>query len=644
MISSLLGRLIQVILGFTCVAFLSTEGLAQTAPPRAQQHYARALELLKQHRLEEAKRELLEAAGLNPQQAEIRNLLGTVYDRLGQVDAAIQQYQSAIELSPRSAAGYNNLGIAYLRKQQQDLALEAFLRALRVDPANLSSLVNLGLLYLSRHQLDEAITHFEQARRKRPDDLGTLFNLSKAHYEKGNLQTCFEVLQQAGEPGSAVPEIQNLLGMVLARLDRPDKAIRHFEAAIRLRPETAESYYRLGLVYQKKEAWAQSKEYLEKAIKLEASPLPEQYLALSQACRRLGASERAIEALEKSLSIDPNSEPVRHALGTLFLETGRYREAAVQFQRITQLNPASPEPAVHLALAVHLLGDAKRALDKLNAFQLSPSFRATPLYYKVLARVLASEGRWPTALETLRRGSEQQPEETEFYFQMGLVLTNAGAIQDAVTLLTLSVERFPSSPSLRAALAQACMANDRYDLAEQRLQEAIRLSPDYDEPYYLLGHCHQEKNQYSKAIELYQKAIHLNPKRSEFHYSMGLALSRQGLLGQAQKAFQEALTLDPSLVEARYRMGLVHLERGADSLAETALLEAIKVDPNHAPSHYLLFRVYSRLGKPEKAAASLELFQDLRKKEARDKTVSAQEHEKLKPVDYYLAFLKRSER
>src|SRR6266568_4373114 len=67
-----------------------------------------------------------EVTRLDPLRAGAYINLGAVYNRLDQVDEAIQVLRRGIQLDTHRAEGYYNLGLAYRRKKQIELAIQAY--------------------------------------------------------------------------------------------------------------------------------------------------------------------------------------------------------------------------------------------------------------------------------------------------------------------------------------------------------------------------------------------------------------------------------------------------------------------------------------------------------------------------------------
>jgi len=75
---------------------------------------------------------ILKAVQLAPENGYIRDSLGWVYYRLGQVENAIKELEKAVELSPQDGPIYHHLGDAYQDNGQSEKALEAYRMAIEL--------------------------------------------------------------------------------------------------------------------------------------------------------------------------------------------------------------------------------------------------------------------------------------------------------------------------------------------------------------------------------------------------------------------------------------------------------------------------------------------------------------------------------
>jgi tetratricopeptide (TPR) repeat protein len=107
-------------------------------------------------RLDQAAEAYRDALAKDPDHAESRNALATVYAAQGKSDAAIAEFQKVLQKHPTLPHVHNNLGYAQYLKQDYSAALVNFGQAIALDPANSRSFANLALVHQQLGDNDKA--------------------------------------------------------------------------------------------------------------------------------------------------------------------------------------------------------------------------------------------------------------------------------------------------------------------------------------------------------------------------------------------------------------------------------------------------------------------------------------------------------
>lgn len=162
----------------------------------------------------------------------------------------------------------------------------------------------------------------------------------------------------------------------LLHQNRPGEALTALEPYMDRLPNDADLAINAGGAYILQRKWDKAVDVLSKAAK--ATP-DNVMLWTNLAAAELGRLElagprrqdRAIEAYEKALAIDPRAHNVHYSLGLIYKERGELTRAAAFFQRALEVNPADRDAPYWLKQIDRILKEAGIAPmgkedDKIN--------------------------------------------------------------------------------------------------------------------------------------------------------------------------------------------------------------------------------------------------------------------------------------
>jgi tetratricopeptide (TPR) repeat protein len=117
--------------------------------------------------------------------------------------------------------------------------VSVFSRAAAVTPGNMMAEYYLGTAYRLGGKTEEAIRHLREASRINPRIPGIYVELGLTLSGRGDLHGAIRAYERALqlEPESA--STHNNLGHAYYRLDLPERALKHYEAALRIKPRYA---------------------------------------------------------------------------------------------------------------------------------------------------------------------------------------------------------------------------------------------------------------------------------------------------------------------------------------------------------------------------------------------------------------------
>jgi tetratricopeptide (TPR) repeat protein len=153
---------------------------------------------------------MLEAAAVNPHDAEARYQLGLIYQQRRQYSEAIRQFKSAVEIDPKETDAHFQLGRIALEQGRLKDAFASLQTVLDLDEKHSSSeiLRELGRMYLAAKQYEDARRELEMYVERRPYDPEGLYYYGQAREQLGDTAGAREAYGRAVESARSTPRFR----------------------------------------------------------------------------------------------------------------------------------------------------------------------------------------------------------------------------------------------------------------------------------------------------------------------------------------------------------------------------------------------------------------------------------------------------
>ena len=126
---------------------------------------------------------------VNPENAEVLNLLGLIAYQVGKYDLAINLINQAIEIDNGQPAFFSNLGYMLQGQKKLEEAIRIYQEAIELNPADSKIHKNLGDALKEQGELQQAITAYNKAIEFNPHNAETYNNLGTVLQNKGDLES-----------------------------------------------------------------------------------------------------------------------------------------------------------------------------------------------------------------------------------------------------------------------------------------------------------------------------------------------------------------------------------------------------------------------------------------------------------------------
>ena len=241
--------------------------------------------------------------------------------------------------------------------------------------------------------------------------LAILGMLTSLTWQQSRMYTDMETLWQTTIAKNPVCWMAyNNLGIVLAEKGQTDEAIKHYQEAMRLRPDDAEAHYNLGIVLTERGQIGGAISQYQEALRLKPG-YAEAHYNLGVALGRKGQTDEAIRQYQEAIRLKPQHAEAHNNLGIVFTAKGQIDDAISQFQEVIRLKPKHPEAHNNLGVALGMKGQIAEAISQYQeAIRLKPGYAEA---HNNLGVALSRNGQIDEAIVQYQEALRLRPDDSD---------------------------------------------------------------------------------------------------------------------------------------------------------------------------------------------------------------------------------------
>jgi tetratricopeptide (TPR) repeat protein len=263
--------------------------------------------------------------------------LGAVYLEQNKTDQTVATFQKMIDMGGETAVrGYQGQVDAYRNAKQFDKAIEVSRKAVDANPKDRDLKLMLAGELADQPKADEGINLAKGLLNNSADDRAVWLTLAQVDVRLRRWKDAEEALNKADALTTKKEDRTYLLflhGELAERQKHYEPAEQFFRQALELDPANAMTLNYLGyMLADKSTRLPEALKLIRKAVELE--PMNGAYLdSLGWVYFKLGEYELAEDNLRQAVDRDQTDPTVHDHLGDLYEKTGRFRQAAAQWER-----------------------------------------------------------------------------------------------------------------------------------------------------------------------------------------------------------------------------------------------------------------------------------------------------------------------
>jgi tetratricopeptide (TPR) repeat protein len=334
------------------------------------------------------------------------------------------------------------------------------------------------------------------------------------------------------------PIYLNTLGY-LSRLNRRyEDSAAALLRAIELRPNYADAYNNLGIVYAERGDLPKAEEAYRDALR-HRNEFPEAQNNLGNLLYRMGRLDDAVAAFDAATTLRPGYAEAHASQGDAFTNQGEHDKALEAYRKAVDAAP-----------------------DSVNA------------WYK-LGNALYQKNEFEPSMLAYRKCVDINPNQPRSLTNLGAALEKLGRIDEAAMILRHAIVLAPDNPTSLKNLGHVVLKLGHVGEGLHLLRRAVELAPEDADAHYTYGNALVRMERLQEALDCYTKVRELTPDAARAYFAPAAVLLMSGRFKQGWDAYESRFGMSTyktnvSNVKERLWDGsplngrrlLVHVEQG----------------------------------------------------------------------------------
>lgn len=328
----------------------------------------------------------------------------------------------------------------------------------------------------------------------------------------------------------------------------------------------------LSDVYINQQEYEKAVEYLEKAISLNSN-FPSLKVKLAEVYKKLGDNKKYISLLESIVDEFTGKEKtyILRQIAASFYEIKDYDKALKYFNLILQDSPEDTQALFYAGIASEAKGETDKAIEYYEKAYNVRNDYSEPL--KRIAYLFFMKKEYSKAISYLDKVMESG-KDIEFFRLRSAVYENMGDIEEAIKIVNEGLGKNPESEELLFTYAVLKEKAKDYEEVIKTLKKLIEINPK--NPTYLnfLGYLYADMGiNLDEAYDLISNALKYDPNNAAYLDSMAWVLYKMKKYEQAYDYQLKALKITPEEKEMRDHMLSIMKSLGINKSIEDVIKE-----------------------------------------------------------------------
>jgi len=265
----------------------------------------------------------------------------------------------------------------------------------------------------------------------------------------------------------------------------------------------------------------------------------------------LSRFDKAADALEQMIKLDPGNIAVQQNLADTYLRIKKYDKAQKIINELLEKNPANP------------------------------------VLHATLADTYLQQNDWMNARKQLDIILKTDSLDADLFFRIGLTfymqsLKDSTLTKDAITVFKNFERVYPTDWRSYLYLGVLYKSEKKDSIAEKYLNKTTQTANWNGDAWWQLGWFYFDKQNFETTIEVKTKAKQYVPDDSRVFLLLGIAYNRIQMNADARVALERAVELNPNDVNALSSLGLTYDALKMHIESDSTYERTLRIDSHYA--------------------------------------------------------------
>lgn len=396
---------------------------------------------------------------IRPSEAAVLFGIGFCLEKLLEPEQAAAYYRRAVAADGSFMTARERLAAIGVLTGELDEAIEQYQSLRDIEPREICYRSALAHLYLRSRRHDEAVDEFETAIALEPDNWALVDDDVEAMVAEGRIPEAVERLHWLISQQGPFADLHVRLGDLCSRVRDDDGAVRNYLLALELQPGYLEATVKLGTHHLVNGRWEEAAEAFHRAAELNDRLLT-CYVGMGVAQSALGEGDAAGNSFDLAGAVEPNSTMLMAEVARLQLRSAASGGFPGGFPGGTQAPAGGPDLDGDdlLPLQIH------RHAEEVHRHPRHADLRYR---YGVLLRARRQDA---AAMEQFNEAARLSPSYTKAWIKLGVVRQELHLVDEAADAFCRALDIEPRLVELHYRLALLYTNREKFENEVRRME------------------------------------------------------------------------------------------------------------------------------------------------------------------------------